>query len=84
MQSWTEVMAFDEDTTTVTFTHHNEMPEGDDLVSTASLRFRSEAEVRGSLDAAGFHVEHLFGGWRRQPVGAGDGELLVVARRDAG
>ncbi len=84
VQSWTEVTAVDDETTTVTFTHHNEMPEGDDLVSTASLRFRTEAEVRGSLEAAGFRVEHLFGGWRLQPVGAGDGELLVVARRDAG
>ena len=83
VKSWTAVTALDEATTTVTFTHHNEMPEGDDLVSTASLRFRSEAEVRGSLDAAGFRVEHLFGGWLQQPVGAGDGELLVVARRDA-
>jgi len=84
VRSWTDVTAVDEDSSTVTFTHHNEMPEGDDLVSTASLRFRSEAELRGSLDVAGFRVEQLFGGWRRQPVGAGDGELLVVARRDAG
>jgi SAM-dependent methyltransferase len=55
---------------------------GDDLVSTATLRFRPEDELRSSLGAAGFVVEQIHGGWNREPVGRGDGEFLVVARRE--
>jgi SAM-dependent methyltransferase len=57
--------------------------DGTDLVSEATLRFRPEDELRRSLVAAGFVVEAVFGGWQREPVGDGDGELLVVARRRA-
>jgi len=55
--------------------------DGTELASDATLRFRSEADLRRSLAGAGFTVEHVFGGWDRQPVGAGDGEFLVVATR---
>ena len=54
---------------------------GEELVSTASLRFRTEEELRSSLRAAGFTIEQLYGGWKREPVGAPDGEFLVIARR---
>ncbi len=57
-----------------------EFPDGDVLVSSATLRFRSEAELRETLAAAGFAVEHIFGGWNRDPIGHADGEFLVVAR----
>nr|AUN87426.1 putative methyltransferase [Micromonospora echinospora] len=53
---------------------------GLELQSSATLRFRTEAQLRASLHAHGFTVEHVHGGWRREPVGAGDGELVVVAR----
>jgi len=55
---------------------------GDELHSSATLRFRTEPELRASLHRAGFAVDRIFGGCGREPVGAGDGELLVVARRD--
>jgi SAM-dependent methyltransferase len=55
--------------------------DGTELASEATLRFRSEGELRRSLAAAGFTVDAVFGGWRREAVGAGDGELLVVASR---
>ena len=55
--------------------------DGAELESSATLRFRPEDEVRTSLDLAGFTVEHIFGGWAREAVGRGDGELLVSARR---
>ncbi len=48
-------------------------------VSDATLRFRSETELRASLAATGFTVEHIFGGWNRDPIGHADGEFLVVA-----
>ena len=76
--SWTKVT--DVRDGRVSFTHTYEFPDGDELHSTATLRFRTEEELRGSLAAAGFSVDMIFGGWAREPVGAGDGEFLVVAR----
>lgn len=65
----------------VTFVHHYRFGDGDELQSRARLRFRSEAEIRSALSRTGFEIEVVFGGWRREPVGRGDGELLFVARR---
>ncbi len=53
--------------------------DGTRRVSDATLRFRSEAELRTSIATAGFTVEHIFGGWNREPIGHVDGEFLVVA-----
>ncbi|MCU1366500.1 MAG: methyltransferase type 11 [Ilumatobacteraceae bacterium] len=81
---WTDVASTDVDGaggTIVSFTIHYAFDDGDQLQSTATLRFRSEAVVRSSLADAGFMVEAIYGGWQREPIGAGDGELLVVARR---
>jgi hypothetical protein len=57
--------------------------DGEELVSTASLRFRTEEELRSSLAAAGFTIEQIYGGWNREPIGAPDGEFLVIARTTA-
>ena len=65
----------------VTHAIHYRFDTGEELVSTATLRFRPADELRTSLAAAGFAVEHIFGGWQRQPEGAGNGEFLVGARR---
>ncbi|TYB96016.1 class I SAM-dependent methyltransferase [Micromonospora sp. WP24] len=78
VRAWTEVTAISEGT--VGIVHHYVLPDREELSSAATLRFRSERELRDSLLTAGFSVEHVFGGWRREPVGAGDGELVVVAR----
>ena len=78
VQTWCEITG--ERDGVVDFTLGYEMPEGDELLSTATLRFRPEDEVRASVEAAGFALEQVFGGWRREPVGEGAGELLVVAR----
>jgi SAM-dependent methyltransferase len=77
--AWTEVTAVQDGV--VSLVHHYTFPDGEELVSTATLRFRTEKEVRSSLQDAGFGVEQIYGGWNREPVGAGDGELLVVASR---
>lgn len=76
--AWTEVT--DVRDGVVGVTHHYGFPDGDELVSSASLRYRSEDELRAALQDAGFVVETVYGGWQRQPVGEGDGELIVVAR----
>lgn len=65
----------------VAFTHHNRFSDGEVLRSDAELRFRTEAFVRRTLDDAGFELAAIVGGWRGEPVGAGDGELIVTAQR---
>jgi hypothetical protein len=74
---WTEVTAVEG--SDVSFTHHYTFPD-EEIVSTATLRFRTEDELRDSLQAAGFTVERIYGGWTRQAPGEGDGEFLVIAR----
>ena len=79
VEQWIEVTELLKDV--VTHAIHYRFDSGEEPVSTATLRFRPADELRTSLAAAGFTVEHIFGGWQRQPEGAGDGEFLVVARR---
>ncbi len=78
VQVWNDVTSVADGA--VSFNLHYGFPEGDDLVSSATMRFRSVDEVRAGLHDAGFAVEQIHGGWRREPVGAGDGELIVLAR----
>lgn len=63
-------------------TIHYRFSDGTRLQSSTTLRFRTESEVRESLHDSGFAVERVFGGWALEPIGAGDGELLVIARAD--
>jgi SAM-dependent methyltransferase len=78
IEMWTEVTAVRDGLVDSTIRYR--FSDAEELVSTATLRFRSEAEIRGSLQALGFTVETIYGGWGREPVGQGDGELLVIAR----
>ncbi|MEO3781066.1 methyltransferase domain-containing protein [Micromonospora sp. B11E3] len=79
VRAWTEATEVRDGV--VDFTHHYVLPDGAERLSSATLRFRNEAELRDSLRAAGFTVERVHGGWHGQAVGEGDGELVVVARR---
>lgn len=78
---WTEVTAIEGDR--VDFTHHYTWPDGEELVSDASLYFRSAKTIHRLLVGAGFDVERFYGGWAGQPVGDGkddgDGEFVVTA-----
>lgn len=76
---WTEVSAVDGNVVRVAREYR--FDDGTRLRSTAALRFRTEDDLRVSLGEAGFSIEAVYGGWERQPVGAPDGEILVVARR---
>ena len=78
-ENWTGVTSVGEGT--VSFTSTNELPDGSVLAVDSILRFRTEAELRASLDSTGFAVDAVYGGWNREPVGAGDGELIVGASR---
>ncbi|WP_436522046.1 class I SAM-dependent methyltransferase [Actinoplanes sp. HUAS TT8] len=54
--------------------------DGRDLANSATLRFRTEPELRDSLREAGFRVDKIYGGWGREPVGlSGDGEFIVIS-----
>jgi ubiquinone/menaquinone biosynthesis C-methylase UbiE len=76
--AWTELTAVARGT--VSFTHYYRFPDGEELRSNSTLSFRTEQHLRESLTEAGFTIEHLYGGWLREPVGAGCGELIVIAR----
>jgi SAM-dependent methyltransferase len=76
--TWTEVTERRGGVVDVALTYR--FPDRLELVSSASLHFREEALLRSTLGQAGFEVEHVYGGWERQPIGHVDGELLVVAR----
>lgn len=64
----------------VGITEHRFLADGNREFEDALLAFRSESALRRDLAAAGFTVERVLGGWAGQPVGEGDGELVVVAR----
>lgn len=66
----------------VTFTGHLRFVDtGETVIDRSTLRFRSEQKVRHSLSAAGFTVEQIHGGWHRESVSAGCGELAVLAKK---
>ncbi|MEV6348870.1 class I SAM-dependent methyltransferase [Actinoplanes sp. NPDC051851] len=78
--AWTEVTGTDERSGLVAITNHYLFADGRRLADPIRLRFRTEAELRESLRAAGFRVDTVYGGWGREPVGLGsDGELIVIA-----
>jgi hypothetical protein len=78
VRAWTEVTGVRDGV--VDFTHHYHFDDGEELLSSASLRFRTEAELRTSLTRSGFIVDRVHGGWHGEPVGHGDGEFVVLAR----
>lgn len=78
VRAWTRVTGVRDGV--VDFTHRYHFADGEELLSSATLRFRTEAELRDSLTRADFVVDRVYGGWRHEPVGHGDGEFVVVAR----
>jgi SAM-dependent methyltransferase len=78
VNNWTEVT--DQSGDIVSFSHHYRFADGAVLRSDSSLRFWSDSRIRSSVIAAGFEIERVDGGWRGEPVGAGD-ELIFVVRR---
>jgi hypothetical protein len=78
---WTEVTG--ETNQLISFCQHYIYPDGTELLSSATLRFRTLDQIQASLQGAGFSVEQIYGGWSRQAPGHGDGEFLVTARRES-
>lgn len=63
----------------VTFEVGTVLPGGELRHGVSDYRFRSEQLLRESVERAGFQIEAVFGGWHEQPVGRGDGEIILVA-----
>lgn len=62
--------------------HYRFASDGEELISSNVLRFRSQAETRRSLADAGFEVRDVFGDWDRSLVGVQSPELIFVATRN--
>ncbi|GIF11885.1 class I SAM-dependent methyltransferase [Actinoplanes teichomyceticus] len=78
VQAWSEAELTGPNTVHVTRRYR--FADGRDLANSATLRLRTEAQLRDSLREAGFRVDRIYGGWGREPVGlSGDGELIVIA-----
>ena len=77
---WYDVTAVSGDGV-VTFDDHRLLADGTETVDEWRLAFRPEERLRDDLRGAGFEVVSVEGGWHGEPVGAGVGELVVVAHR---
>lgn len=65
----------------VAITEHRLLADGNREFEDAVLAFRSEEQLRNDVASAGLCLDSVFGGWHREPVGCGAGELIVVAHR---
>jgi len=54
---------------------------GEELTSSAQLRFRSEEDLTESLGDAGWYVQDIFGDWDGSPAGKKSPEIIIVATR---
>ena len=80
LETWAEVRAVEGDV--VRYANHYVFEtSGEEVVAPSALRFRSEAELRASLGAAGFEVATVYGWWDRRPAGTNEPEFVVVATR---
>jgi 2-polyprenyl-3-methyl-5-hydroxy-6-metoxy-1,4-benzoquinol methylase len=78
VDAWDEVT--EADGLTVTVMHHYAFTDGERLTSSGTVRFRTEAELRSTVESAAFDVDRIYGGWAREPVGlSADGELLLIS-----
>ena len=81
-RTWVEVTEVSGSPTSFLETHvgHTELPDGTTFAHAETLRFRSEDEIRESLQKAGFAVEQVWGDWDRSPITTDSDELIVLAR----
>ena len=76
LTEWYELNEVREDPLLVTFTAHNEFPDGEDFVSTSTLRFRGRDEIVASLERTGFTDVRI----GDLPYAPGRGWLVRAAR----
>ena len=80
VESWVELVSVENGR--IGFDAHNVfLSSGEDVVVRSELRFRSRQEISRSLAEAGFTVEHVYGGWNKEPLLASSRLMIFVARR---
>jgi SAM-dependent methyltransferase len=80
IETWTEVASVTDDVVSCV-DHYLFLDSGDDVTARTALRFRTLDELAGSLTAAGFDIERVYGDWDRRSVAEDSPELIVVAAR---
>jgi SAM-dependent methyltransferase len=80
IESWTDVIGTEGDLVHA-IGHRRLLQSDEELLSPFTLRFRSEETLRRSLTSSGFSIGSVFGDWDRRPPGAGERELIVIAKR---
>lgn len=81
LTEWTEVEAVTADVDVDLAFHNVIEASGEHLVARQRLSFRSASQLRDDLADAGLGVEHLWGGWHREPLDDDSPIIIVVARR---
>jgi len=80
MESWLELVSVQDGR--VHFQGHNIFTgTGETLIIDSILRFRTEQEIRTSLEQAGFIIKQVYGDWKRQPIAIGSKVMVFVAQR---
>ena len=80
MECWEELVSVQDGK--VHLQGHNIFAEtGEVLIVDSTLRFRTEREIRNSLEQAGFQVHHVYGGWHRQSLSSKSRVMVFVAQR---
>jgi SAM-dependent methyltransferase len=79
VETWSDVRAVHDGVVDYA-NHYRMLATGDELVSEASLRFRTRDELTASLHDAGFTVERIDGDWDGRPATDATRELIVVGR----
>lgn len=80
-QHWYQTTFVDEATGLVDFGAHEVDAQGHEQQKRARIRFRAEEDLRSLLANAGFTVDEVFGGFKKEPVGRGVGALVFTAHR---
>lgn len=59
--------------------HNRFLDSGEVIVAASELRFRTLTEISQSLREAGFHIEHVYGDWRRGPLTQESRAMIFIA-----
>ena len=80
LECWLELVSVKDGK--VHFQAHNSFTEtGESLVTNSTLKFRTEQEIRQSLEQTGFQVHHVYGGWRKEAFSSQCRLMIFVAQR---
>jgi len=80
MKCWLELISVQEGK--VHFQAHNVFTKtGEILVVDSTLRFRTEKEIRTSLEKVGFRIKHVYGNWNSEPINNQSKIMVFVAQR---